>query len=198
MCIAGVADQLQTNFAADLRRILRIVFTINIDSLNDTDKKVMDEIEPGELPIVLSTSLDRREDYVEQDEINDVSEGTFDDEQLENTSCFESSPNSATQSDIQQIGSADLHSNSPTSRMQHTNDCVLQAPKWIPDNDAPLCMNCAVPFHSFFRRRHHCRNCGGVFCNICSSLCTPLPKYGLYKAVRVCKDCFTSEARNSK
>lgn len=29
MCIAGVADQLQTNFAADLRQILRSVFLMN-------------------------------------------------------------------------------------------------------------------------------------------------------------------------
>ncbi len=29
MCIAGVADQLQTNFAADLRQILRAVFLMN-------------------------------------------------------------------------------------------------------------------------------------------------------------------------
>lgn len=29
MCIAGVADQLQTNFAADLRNILKAVFLMN-------------------------------------------------------------------------------------------------------------------------------------------------------------------------
>lgn len=29
MCIAGVADQLQTNFAADLRNILKSVFLMN-------------------------------------------------------------------------------------------------------------------------------------------------------------------------
>lgn len=30
MCIAGVADQLQTNFASDLRQILRSVFLMNV------------------------------------------------------------------------------------------------------------------------------------------------------------------------
>lgn len=83
-----------------------------------------------------------------------------------------------------------------TANIASSSTSLLQPPRWIPDNDAPLCMSCAVPFTPFFRRRHHCRNCGGVFCNICSSLCTPLPKYGLYKAVRVCKDCFIHENQN--
>lgn len=45
MCIAGVADQLQTNFASDLRQILRSVFLMNVspsppeeDEINVVDK----------------------------------------------------------------------------------------------------------------------------------------------------------------
>lgn len=175
------------------------MFTINIDCLNDTEKKVSDEPEAieaiaGRLPIVLNTSSDRREDYVEEDEITDVNEASYHGEPPENASYIELPQSTSAQPDIQQRFNTASENNGHTSRIQR----VLQAPKWIPDNDALLCMNCAVPFHSFFRRRHHCRNCGGVFCNICSSLCTPLPKYGLYKAVRVCKDCFTSETKNTK
>ncbi|XP_055588231.1 lateral signaling target protein 2 homolog [Uranotaenia lowii] len=65
-------------------------------------------------------------------------------------------------------------------------------PRWIPDGDAPRCMACASSFTPF-RRRHHCRNCGGVFCGVCSSTSAPLPKYGLTKAVRVCRDCYVRE-----
>lgn len=36
VCIAGVADQLQTNFAADLRQILRAVFLINCTQEEET------------------------------------------------------------------------------------------------------------------------------------------------------------------
>lgn len=68
----------------------------------------------------------------------------------------------------------------------------VQPPRWIPDEEAPRCMSCAQGFTTF-RRRHHCRNCGGVFCGVCSSASAPLPKYGLIKAVRVCKECFLSE-----
>ncbi|KAI8130581.1 hypothetical protein FF38_12744 [Lucilia cuprina] len=68
----------------------------------------------------------------------------------------------------------------------------LSPPAWIPDQKAPRCMSCNTPFTAF-RRRHHCRNCGGVFCGVCSNNSTPLPKYGLTKAVRVCRSCYVHE-----
>ncbi|KAF9456692.1 FYVE zinc finger-domain-containing protein [Collybia nuda] len=46
---------------------------------------------------------------------------------------------------------------------------------WKPDSLASQCDNffCGVKF-SIFDRRHHCRKCGGVFCNACTSRETPL------------------------
>ncbi|OMJ07039.1 Ankyrin repeat domain-containing protein 6 [Smittium culicis] len=38
---------------------------------------------------------------------------------------------------------------------------------WQPDSSAPSCINCDRKFKLFFRR-HHCRRCGLVFCDICS------------------------------
>lgn len=150
-------------------------------------------------PVVLRVSPESREDNELGNETNNANEVNFYDEALrENAYCLELPQNTVDQQDMQQRFNTNTQNSSHTSRMHQPNECVLQAPKWIADHDAPVCMNCALPFHSFFRRRHHCRNCGGVFCNICSSLCTPLPKYGLYKAVRVCKDCFTSESKNSQ
>ena len=35
------------------------------------------------------------------------------------------------------------------------------APKWVPDAEAPVCMNCDARF-TFTKRRHHCRACGKV------------------------------------
>lgn len=43
MCIAGVADQLQTNFAADLRQILRAVFLINCSQEEEDKPAIIDE-----------------------------------------------------------------------------------------------------------------------------------------------------------
>ena len=35
------------------------------------------------------------------------------------------------------------------------------APRWVPDSEAPTCMQCEVKF-TFTKRRHHCRACGKV------------------------------------
>ena len=66
---------------------------------------------------------------------------------------------------------------------------VLTPPAWIPDESAPLCMSCQSVF-TVVRRRHHCRNCGKVFCGKCSANTVPLPRYGHVKPVRVCNRCF--------
>ena len=66
---------------------------------------------------------------------------------------------------------------------------VLTPPAWIPDESAPLCMSCQSVF-TVVRRRHHCRNCGKVFCGKCSANAVPLPRYGHVKPVRVCNRCF--------
>lgn len=90
-----------------------------------------------------------------------------------------------------------MNDESPThSQQQHYSASVprsqpimMPPPRWIPDEEAPVCMACAQSFTTF-RRRHHCRNCGGVFCGVCSNSQAPLPKFGLNKAVRVCRNCF--------
>lgn len=47
---------------------------------------------------------------------------------------------------------------------------------WLVDRFAKRCMNCERGF-GFTRRRHHCRKCGNIFCNICST--SRLPVVGL-------------------
>ncbi len=40
--------------------------------------------------------------------------------------------------------------------------------KWKDDTDVKECNSCQLPF-SLTVRKHHCRNCGSIFCNECSS-----------------------------
>uniref|UniRef100_A0A2K6L502 Early endosome antigen 1 n=1 Tax=Rhinopithecus bieti TaxID=61621 RepID=A0A2K6L502_RHIBE len=59
--------------------------------------------------------------------------------------------------------------------------------KWAEDNEVQNCMACGKGF-SVTVRRHHCRQCGNIFCAECSAknALTPSSK----KPVRVCDACF--------
>ena len=60
----------------------------------------------------------------------------------------------------------------------------------VPDRLRPSCPSCDITF-SLSKRRHHCRLCGDVFCDACSSHRVLLPLGGTEfdKPVRVCKEC---------
>ena len=45
---------------------------------------------------------------------------------------------------------------------------------WIPSENVTKCYNCAIYF-SILNRKHHCRMCGRVFCNDCSSGRSTIP-----------------------
>ncbi|XP_028408574.1 RUN and FYVE domain-containing protein 2-like [Dendronephthya gigantea] len=61
--------------------------------------------------------------------------------------------------------------------------------KWTDDKDTAYCQFCKQAF-SISRRKHHCRNCGGIFCNSCSDNAMPLPSSA--KPVRVCDICYNT------
>lgn len=56
-------------------------------------------------------------------------------------------------------------------RSEGAEELGSRQPSWVPDSEAPNCMNCSQRF-TFTKRRHHCRACGKVsgFC-FCSALC---------------------------
>nr|XP_016483182.1 PREDICTED: zinc finger FYVE domain-containing protein 16-like [Nicotiana tabacum] len=69
---------------------------------------------------------------------------------------------------------------------------ILEAdpPKWLPDSASSSCMLCSVRFHPIMCSRHHCRFCGGIFCNECTKGRSLLPeKFRTGEPQRVCDVC---------
>jgi WD40 repeat protein len=60
---------------------------------------------------------------------------------------------------------------------------------WRPDAEVLECLKCTAKFGTFLRK-HHCRDCGEVFCDNCSRKRKALPSKALFAPVRVCDDCF--------
>lgn len=58
--------------------------------------------------------------------------------------------------------------------------------------ESDACMICSKKFN-LLNRKHHCRSCGGIFCQEHSSKEIPLPELGIHTPVRVCDDCYYDE-----
>jgi len=65
--------------------------------------------------------------------------------------------------------------------------------KWKDDTDVNECTGCSSGF-SLTNRKHHCRNCGSIFCKDCSSKQALMDGYK--KPQRVCEACFGELGKN--
>lgn len=82
---------------------------------------------------------------------------------------------------------------------------VIERPRWENDADATVCRKCQRKFTLFFRK-HHCRRCGRIFCDACTSRRVHIPEnvHATDPAlpemldmesgcpVRVCDDCIAA------
>ncbi|KAK7922105.1 hypothetical protein WMY93_009007 [Mugilogobius chulae] len=86
---------------------------------------------------------------------------------------------------LQEMG---LHLSQSKLKMEDFREVnkALKGHAWLKDDEATQCKQCQKEF-SISRRKHHCRNCGDIYCNNCSSNELALPSYP--RPVRVCDMC---------
>uniref|UniRef100_A0A4W5NW03 RUN and FYVE domain containing 1 n=1 Tax=Hucho hucho TaxID=62062 RepID=A0A4W5NW03_9TELE len=86
---------------------------------------------------------------------------------------------------LQEMG---LHLSQSKLKMEDFKEVnkALKGQAWLKDDEATRCKHCQKEF-SIARRKHHCRNCGDIYCNSCSSNELALPSYP--RPVRVCDIC---------
>ncbi|XP_017282174.1 RUN and FYVE domain-containing protein 1 [Kryptolebias marmoratus] len=86
---------------------------------------------------------------------------------------------------LQEMG---LHLSQSKLKMEDFKEVnkALKGHAWLRDDEATQCKQCQKEF-SISRRKHHCRNCGDIYCNSCSGNELALPSYP--RPVRVCDVC---------
>jgi hypothetical protein len=68
---------------------------------------------------------------------------------------------------------------------------------WMKDEHSESCVDCKVKF-TIYERKHHCRNCGKVFCSSCSQYQAEIPRLKIMQPVRVCKPCHTNLTKTKR
>lgn len=71
---------------------------------------------------------------------------------------------------------------------------------WKPDSESSICDETTCPrYFTYFTRRHHCRRCGNIFCDLHSLYTIPLDQDANYHPkgtrVRSCEHCWTDYRR---
>ncbi|MFT7805661.1 RUN and FYVE domain-containing protein 2 isoform X2 [Arapaima gigas] len=87
---------------------------------------------------------------------------------------------------LQELGCKLSESKLKIEDIKEANKALQGGQVWLKDREATHCKLCEKEF-SISRRKHHCRNCGEIFCNACSDNELPLPASP--KPVRVCDTC---------
>lgn len=71
---------------------------------------------------------------------------------------------------------------------QKNTKSVISKEYWMKDDSAKECFTCGKTFNTF-RRRHHCRICGQIFCSSCTFSVSG-DRFGYDGTMRVCNNCY--------
>jgi len=89
---------------------------------------------------------------------------------------------------LEEVGSRLRDSKLEADNLKESAIWVTRDAQWARDEEAMQCRLCEKEFN-LSRRKHHCRNCGEIFCASCSDNKIDLPSSA--KPVRVCDSCHT-------
>jgi len=78
----------------------------------------------------------------------------------------------------------------------HLQNQLKDKKNWTPDQLVHACQICNATF-TFFKRKHHCRTCGGVICNDCSKWRNENSPGGS-QLMRTCRSCFEEKTSKTK
>ncbi|XP_045171881.1 myotubularin-related protein 4-like isoform X2 [Mercenaria mercenaria] len=70
------------------------------------------------------------------------------------------------------------------------DDPEVNVTRWVPDHMVTQCAGCEMQF-TVIKRKHHCRNCGKIFCHSCCNETIPLPHQMINTNERVCQTCYS-------
>ncbi|GAA5975197.1 hypothetical protein JCM5350_000179 [Sporobolomyces pararoseus] len=68
---------------------------------------------------------------------------------------------------------------------------------WMKDESSKACYDCETVF-TVFRRKHHCRICGQIFCARCAAHLIPSARFGQQGHIRVCNLCFSKADHHAR
>ncbi|KAI8606363.1 hypothetical protein EDD21DRAFT_298271 [Dissophora ornata] len=89
---------------------------------------------------------------------------------------------------IRSFSSGHQKGNSLTKLIRRVRGEGVSKEYWMTDENAKECYGCSASFF-VFRRKHHCRICGHIFCSKCASKIIPGIKLGYEGSLRVCNYC---------
>ncbi|XP_025018519.1 lateral signaling target protein 2 homolog [Tetranychus urticae] len=211
--VAGIADQLQTNYASELRTILQNVYNLHSSSSDDNDEdlgsveEALEAQEDSEDATSASSSNATSpseaanitfpgSSYVNSNSVNQFNSagGVCGASESGNTNNNHHHQQS-THNQIHPSSTSAETSNILNNTNQRETTRRLLPPIWVPDEMVSACILCDSQF-TLIRRRHHCRNCGNIYCNSCCNYFVPLAHYGFPKPVRVCTICYYGDLRD--
>ncbi|KZC09431.1 Protein RUFY3 [Dufourea novaeangliae] len=85
------------------------------------------------------------------------------------------------------LAAVELREAADNAQQQQRLEGAAATTTWANDRLVTHCKSCNREFN-ITRRKHHCRNCGEIFCHACSDNNTSLPTST--KPVRVCDECY--------